>query len=114
MVVAPDQLNQFVTSGLYGCVRHPIMRWSILMMLAALVVVPTVPVAVMAALHRPDDTKIYNEERFLAGYFWRALLTLPAVPAGSCRACASPMPMVLTRPAPCPARDAGRLQSSSA
>lgn len=68
MAVAPDQQTELVTSGLYGRVRHPIYALSILLMLCTLVVVPTVPVAVMAALHIGlMVTKAYNEERFLAG-----------------------------------------------
>lgn len=68
MAVAPDQQTDLVTSGLYGLVRHPIYALSILLMLCTLLVVPTVPVALMAALHIGLMlAKARNEERFLVG-----------------------------------------------
>jgi protein-S-isoprenylcysteine O-methyltransferase Ste14 len=67
MAVAPDQQTELVTGGLYGRVRHPIYSLSMLLMLCTLVVVPTLPVALMAALHFGlMITKAFNEERFLA------------------------------------------------
>jgi len=68
MAVTPDQQTDLVTSGLYGRVRHPIYALSILLMLCTLVVVPTLPVAVMAAIHIGLMViKAHHEERFLAG-----------------------------------------------
>lgn len=68
MAIAPDQQTELVTGGLYGRVRHPIYALSMLLMLCTLVVVPTLPVALMAALHIGlMITKAHNEERFLAG-----------------------------------------------
>jgi protein-S-isoprenylcysteine O-methyltransferase Ste14 len=67
MAVAPDQATELVTSGLYGLVRHPIYALSILLMTCTLVVVPTLPVLVMAVVHIGLMlTKARNEERFLA------------------------------------------------
>jgi protein-S-isoprenylcysteine O-methyltransferase Ste14 len=67
MAVTPDQQTELVTTGLYGRVRHPIYALSILLMLCTLVVVPTWPVALMAAIHIGlMVTKARNEERFLA------------------------------------------------
>lgn len=68
MAIAPDQQTELVTTGLYGRIRHPIYALSILLMLCTVVVVPTLPVAVMAAIHIAlMITKARNEERFLAG-----------------------------------------------
>jgi len=68
MAVAPDQKTDLVTTGLYQYVRHPIYAVSILLMLCTVVVAPTVPVAVMAAVHIAlMNVKARNEERFLAG-----------------------------------------------
>jgi protein-S-isoprenylcysteine O-methyltransferase Ste14 len=68
MAVAPDQQTELVTTGLYGLVRHPIYALSILLMLCTLVVVPTVPVALMASIHVSLMlAKARNEERFLVG-----------------------------------------------
>jgi protein-S-isoprenylcysteine O-methyltransferase Ste14 len=67
MAIAPDQQTELVTSGLYGRIRHPIYALSILLMLCSVLVVPTLPVAVMAAVHIAlMVTKARNEERFLA------------------------------------------------
>jgi protein-S-isoprenylcysteine O-methyltransferase Ste14 len=68
MAVAPDQATDLVTTGLYGLVRHPIYALSSLLMLCTLVVVPTVPVLLMAVIHIGMMlAKARNEERFLAG-----------------------------------------------
>ncbi|MGL6113284.1 MAG: methyltransferase family protein [Rubrivivax sp.] len=68
LAVTPDQQTELVTSGLYGLVRHPIYALSILLMLCTVVVAPTLPVAVMAAIHIAlMNAKARNEERFLAG-----------------------------------------------
>ena len=66
MAVAPDQQTELVTTGLYGLVRHPIYALSILLMLCTVIVVPTAPVALMAAVHVGLMlAKARNEERFL-------------------------------------------------
>jgi protein-S-isoprenylcysteine O-methyltransferase Ste14 len=68
MAVAPDQATDLVTTGLYGLVRHPIYALSSLLMLCTLVVVPTLPVLLMAVIHIGMMlAKARNEERFLAG-----------------------------------------------
>ena len=68
MAVAPEQKTDLVTTGLYQYVRHPIYAVSILLMLCTVVVAPTVPVAVMAAVHIAlMNVKARNEERFLVG-----------------------------------------------
>lgn len=68
MAVAPDQKTELVTTGLYRFVRHPIYAASISLMLCTVVVVPTVPVVVMAAIHiTMMIMKARNEERFLLG-----------------------------------------------
>lgn len=68
MAVAPDQQTELVTTGLYKYVRHPIYAVSIILMLCTVVVIPTVPVVVMAAIHITlMIMKARNEERFLLG-----------------------------------------------
>jgi protein-S-isoprenylcysteine O-methyltransferase Ste14 len=68
MAVTPDEKTDLVTTGLYKYVRHPIYALSIMLMLCTVVVVPTVPVVVMAAVHVAlMIIKARNEERFLAG-----------------------------------------------
>jgi len=70
MAVAPDEKTELVTTGLYGRIRHPIYALSILLMLCTVVVVPTLPVGLMAVVHIGlMITKSHNEERFLAGRF---------------------------------------------
>ncbi len=51
MAVVPRQESQLVTAGLYRWVRHPIYSLSILLMLCSAVVMPTVLMVVLAALH---------------------------------------------------------------
>lgn len=66
MAVTPDQQTELVTSGLYAHVRHPIYALSILLMIASVVVVPTPPMAIVAAVHVALMLmKARNEERFL-------------------------------------------------
>ena len=68
MAIAPDQPTELVTGGLYGRVRHPIYALSMLLMLCSVVVVPTLPLALMALIHIALMlTKALSEERFLAG-----------------------------------------------
>ena len=67
MAVTPDQQTDLVTSGLYSRVRHPIYALSMLLMLCTVVVAPTVPIALMAAIHISlMIAKACNEERFLS------------------------------------------------
>jgi protein-S-isoprenylcysteine O-methyltransferase Ste14 len=66
MAVTPGERTELVTSGLYGHVRHPIYALSILLMIASALVVPTVPMTVVALVHIVLMLmKARNEERFL-------------------------------------------------
>jgi protein-S-isoprenylcysteine O-methyltransferase Ste14 len=66
MAVTPDERTELVTSGLYGHIRHPIYALSIVLMIASALVVPTVPMAVVALVHVVLMlVKTRNEERFL-------------------------------------------------
>jgi protein-S-isoprenylcysteine O-methyltransferase Ste14 len=66
MAVAPDQKTDLVTTGLYGYIRHPIYALSILLMLCSALIVPTVPMALVAAIHvLLMLVKARNEEQFL-------------------------------------------------
>lgn len=68
MAVAPEEKTELVTSGPYSYVRHPIYALSILLMLCTVIVVPTVAVFAMAAIHVTLMlVKARNEERFLVG-----------------------------------------------
>ena len=68
MAVTPDQQTDLVTSGLYGHIRHPIYALSVLLMLCSALVVPTVPMVAIAAVHvLLMVVKARNEERFLLG-----------------------------------------------
>jgi protein-S-isoprenylcysteine O-methyltransferase Ste14 len=68
MAVTPDQQTDLVTSGLYGHIRHPIYALSILLMLCSALVVPTLPMVVVATVHvLLMIVKARNEERFLLG-----------------------------------------------
>lgn len=66
IAVTPDEKTDLVTTGLYGHIRHPIYSLSILLMLCTTVVVPTFPMAAVAAVHIALMLlKARNEERFL-------------------------------------------------
>ena len=66
MGVMPDQRTALVTTGPYARVRHPIYALSVLLMLSSVVVVPTLPMMGVAALHVGLTVmKARNEERFL-------------------------------------------------
>lgn len=66
MAVTPDQQTELVTSGLYSRIRHPIYALSILLMISSAIVVPTLPMAVVAVIHIGLMlAKARNEERFL-------------------------------------------------
>lgn len=66
MAVVPGQQTELVRAGLYGFVRHPIYALSIALMLCSVVVIPTLPIIILALLHLPFMTiKARSEERFL-------------------------------------------------
>jgi protein-S-isoprenylcysteine O-methyltransferase Ste14 len=55
-----------VTTGLYRYIRHPIYAFSILLMVATAIVLPTVPMIVVAVVHVTlMNLKARNEERHL-------------------------------------------------
>ena len=51
MAVTPGERQVLITDGPFERVRHPIYGYQILLMLASLVVVPTLPMLVAAAVH---------------------------------------------------------------
>jgi protein-S-isoprenylcysteine O-methyltransferase Ste14 len=68
MSITPGDETELITTGPYAYVRHPIYALSVLLMLCTLLVVPTGPVLLMAAVHITLMlVKARNEERFLAG-----------------------------------------------
>jgi protein-S-isoprenylcysteine O-methyltransferase Ste14 len=68
MAVTLDQTSALVTGGLYAHIRHPIYALSILFMLCSVVVVPTLPMLVVGAVHIALMLiKARNEEAFLLG-----------------------------------------------
>jgi protein-S-isoprenylcysteine O-methyltransferase Ste14 len=70
MAIVPGQTSRLVTRGVYGWVRHPIYSLSMGLMLASAVVVPTVPMAVVACLHLiAMNLKARYEERHLGKSF---------------------------------------------
>jgi protein-S-isoprenylcysteine O-methyltransferase Ste14 len=70
MAVVPKQETRLVTAGPYRWVRHPIYALSMLLMLATFVVLPTVPMAMVATLHLAALwLKAHNEEGHLLERF---------------------------------------------
>ena len=66
MAVTPGEKTELVTTGLYRSIRHPIYALSILMMTATAVVLPTIPMIAVAAVHVTlMNLKARNEERHL-------------------------------------------------
>lgn len=66
IAVLPGEKTQLVTSGPYRWVRHPIYALSGLMMVCSLLILPTIPMAIIAAVHLALlNVKARNEERFL-------------------------------------------------
>lgn len=66
MAVTPGERTELVTTGLYRVVRHPIYALSILLMVATAVVLPTVPMLVVAVVHVAlMNVKARNEETHL-------------------------------------------------
>lgn len=66
MAVIPTQTTPLVTTGIYALVRHPIYSLSMFLMISSLVVVPTLPMSVIAVSHLIFlMIKVRNEEKFL-------------------------------------------------
>jgi protein-S-isoprenylcysteine O-methyltransferase Ste14 len=64
--VLPSQKTDLVTDGLYARIRHPIYALGTLLVLCSVVIVPTGPMIILAAVHVIVMTlKIRSEERFL-------------------------------------------------
>jgi protein-S-isoprenylcysteine O-methyltransferase Ste14 len=69
MAIVPGQ-TELVTRGLYRWVRHPIYALSITLMLASVVILPTVPLVVLAGLHLVAmNLKARHEEQHLEKTF---------------------------------------------
>jgi len=70
-----DRNTSLITDGLFARIRHPIYAFSIALMLATAVVLPSLPMLVVAALHVVlMNVKARNEEAHLArmhGDAWR-------------------------------------------
>jgi protein-S-isoprenylcysteine O-methyltransferase Ste14 len=66
MDVGVSARTQLITDGMFRRVRHPIYALSIALMLCSLLIVPTAPMAVIAAVHIAlMNFKARNEERHL-------------------------------------------------
>ena len=66
MAVSVDQPTTLITDGMFGLIRHPIYAFSILLMLCTAVIVPTLPMQVVALIHVVlMNLKARNEERHL-------------------------------------------------
>jgi protein-S-isoprenylcysteine O-methyltransferase Ste14 len=64
--VASDQGTELVTNGLYARIRHPIYAFSVLLMLCSVVILPTIPMMVIAIVHVAlVILKARHEEQFL-------------------------------------------------
>jgi protein-S-isoprenylcysteine O-methyltransferase Ste14 len=51
IAILPEERTELITSGLYARVRHPIYALSMALMLSSAVVLPTIPLALMALTH---------------------------------------------------------------
>lgn len=61
-----DKPAEIITDGLFARVRHPIYAFSILLMLCSAVILPTLPMAIVAIVHITlMNLKARNEERHL-------------------------------------------------
>ncbi len=70
MAIVPGQTSQLVTGGMYRWVRHPIYGLQVALMLTSVVVIPTVPMCLLASLHfLAMNLKARHEERHLAERF---------------------------------------------
>ena len=68
MAVTPGERQVLITDGPFARVRHPIYGYQILLMIASLAVVPTVPMLFVAAVHLALMlSKSRNEEAYLHG-----------------------------------------------
>jgi protein-S-isoprenylcysteine O-methyltransferase Ste14 len=68
MAVTPGERQVLITDGPFARVRHPIYGYQVLLMLASLAVVPTLPMLAIAAVHLALMlTKARNEEAYLLG-----------------------------------------------
>ena len=66
MSVTAQEAAVLITHGMFSRVRHPIYSLSLALMLATLIVIPNVPVAVIALIHVTlIVSKALNEERFM-------------------------------------------------
>ena len=66
MFVSAKQKTELITDSLFRYIRHPIYAFSVLLMLCTLVVVPTIPMLFVAAVHVVlMNLKARNEERYL-------------------------------------------------
>ena len=66
MAVAVGEQTNLITDGPFRRIRHPIYAFSILLMICTLVVVPTLPMLVVAVAHVAlMNVKARNEERHL-------------------------------------------------
>jgi protein-S-isoprenylcysteine O-methyltransferase Ste14 len=66
MAVSETQKSALITDGLYARVRHPIYALQMLLMLCSVLIVPTVPMIVVAIVHLSlMNLKARNEERHL-------------------------------------------------
>lgn len=66
MDVSVTRKQNLITDGLFRHIRHPIYAFSMLLMLCTAVIVPTVPMIVVAAIHIVlMNLKARNEERHL-------------------------------------------------
>jgi protein-S-isoprenylcysteine O-methyltransferase Ste14 len=66
MDVSVEKPTNLITDGLFRHIRHPIYAFSMLLMLCSAVIVPTVPMAMVAAIHIVlMNLKARNEERHL-------------------------------------------------
>ena len=66
MDVSVRQRTKLITDGLFRHIRHPIYAFSMLLMACTLIIVPTIPMAVVAGTHiLLMNLKARNEERHL-------------------------------------------------
>src|SRR5689334_17867913 len=66
MAVSETQTSALITDGLFARVRHPIYALQMMLMLCTAVVVPTIPIFVIAVVHLAlMNLKARNEERHL-------------------------------------------------
>ncbi|MBK9114373.1 MAG: isoprenylcysteine carboxylmethyltransferase family protein [Betaproteobacteria bacterium] len=66
MAVTREENQALITDGMFSRVRHPIYALSILLMMATMVIVPTVPMLVVGAIHIGlMIVKAGNEERHM-------------------------------------------------